>query len=164
MEWLDVDLTNCPIARSLELVGQPWTLLVLRESYNGVRRFDDLQTHLGVSRPVLSRRLKELVAAGLLERRPYRNPGDRERHEYAPTPAAWDLYPVLVGLLQWSTRYLPDPDGAPLELRDRRTGEPVVAAVVPASAAQLQPWDVEVVPGPGLRLLAGQAKGSPTSR
>src|SRR4051812_45448436 len=114
MDWLEGDLANCPISRALEVVGQPWTLLILRETFNGVRRFDALQTHLGVSRPVLSRRLKQLVSDELLERRPYREPGDRARHEYRPTAAAWDLYPVLVALLQWGDRHRSDGNGPPL--------------------------------------------------
>lgn len=142
-----MDLGNCPIVRALDVVGSRWTLIVLREVFNGVTRFEDLQQHLGVSPSVLSGRLREMVEHGLLDREPYREAGARERHAYRPTTKAWDLYPVIVGLMQWGDRYLGDPDGAPVRLVDTRTGEHVVAALVPASAPTCSPADIEVEPG-----------------
>ena len=138
---------RCPIARSLDLVGEWWSILILRDAFRGVRRFDDFQSSLGIARNLLSRRLKRLVAAGLLETRPYsaRPP----RHEYRLTEMGRDLYPVLMTLLQWGTRWAPRADsamavsrrtGAPLDplLVDRATGEPITPASVtmayPASA------------------------------
>jgi DNA-binding HxlR family transcriptional regulator len=82
------------VARTAEVVGDGWTVLVLRDLFNGVRRFDDLATHLGIARNVLTRRLAALVEAGIVERVPYRAPGSRERHEYRLTSAGRDRRPM----------------------------------------------------------------------
>ncbi|WP_433253545.1 winged helix-turn-helix transcriptional regulator [Streptosporangium sp. CA-135522] len=147
MEWMSVDLGNCPLIRALDVVGKQWTIIVLREAFNGVRRFEDFQHHLGLSRSVLSRRLAEMVTDGLLERVPYRPDGERERHEYQPTDKAWALYPVMVGLMQWGDRYLADGDAEPVRLVDRHSGKAVVAALVTDDTATCAPADVGVRPG-----------------
>jgi DNA-binding HxlR family transcriptional regulator len=153
VQWTTVDLSNCPIVRALDVVGTRWTLIVLREAFNGVRRFEDFQQHLGVSPSVLSRRLKDMVDGGLLRREPYREGGERERHAYHPTDKAWDLYPVIVGLMQWGDRHLGDPDGAPVQLIDTTSGMPVIAAVVPQGTATCSPPDIRVEPGDSLKTL-----------
>lgn len=153
MRWETVDLSNCPIVRALDVVGSRWTLIVLREAFNGVRRFEDFQQHLGVSPSVLSNRLRDLVDEGMLSREPYREDGVRERYEYHPTPKAWDLYPVIVGLMQWGERYLGDPEGPPIQLVDNKSGRPVVAAIVPVGTATCTPSDIRVEPGASLKVL-----------
>jgi len=154
MDWRTVDLANCPVAKAVEIVGQRWTLLLLREAFNGIRRFDDFCAHLEMPRASLARRLHELTDAGLFERRPYRDEGSRERHEYRPTEMAWGLYPVVVGLMQWGDAYLGD-DQPPLLLVDRHSGRRVKVAVVPEDTPELAPRDVERRPGPTFRTLAG---------
>src|SRR4051812_29920806 len=94
---------RCPIARSLEVLGDPWSLLVLRQAFSGVRRFDDFRDQLGVADAVLSRRLSALVDAGLLDKVAYRD-GRRSRHEYVLTDAGADTFPVLTALAQWGER------------------------------------------------------------
>lgn len=102
---------RCSIARSLDLVGEGWTLLILRDVFRGIHRFDELQTSLGVATNVLTTRLNRLTDAGLLERRAYQ---DRPpRYEYVLTQKGRDLRPVLIGLLQWGDRYLAGPEGPP---------------------------------------------------
>lgn len=96
---------SCPIGLALGVVGQTWTLLLVREAIRGVRRFDEFQSRLGVSRPLLSQRLSMLVEEGILERVPYREPNQRSRHEYHLTPKGEDLYPVMIALRQWGERY-----------------------------------------------------------
>ncbi len=157
MEWTTVDLGNCSVLRALDVIGRPWAMAVLREAFNDVRRFEDLQQHLGVSRSVLSRRLNEMVDDGLLDRVPYREGAGRERYEYLPTEKAWGLYPVMVGLMQWGDRYLADSDGPPVRLVDRRTGRPVVAAIVTDDSEVCAPSDVAVLPGDSLRTLPAGA-------
>ena len=97
---------TCPIARSLDVLGDPWILLVLREAMEGARRFDDFRTRLAVADSVLSRRLSALVDAELLQRVPYRD-GQRERQEYVLTEAGADLVPVMNALAIWGEKYLP---------------------------------------------------------
>lgn len=130
---------RCPIARSLDVVGEWWSILILRDAFRGVRRFDDFQESLGIARNMLSRRLKRLVDAGLLETRPYsaRPP----RHEYRLTDKGRDFYPVLMTLMDWGNRWARRRHSAvplsrltrqPLDpvLIDRATGQPITPATV----------------------------------
>lgn len=95
---------RCPIARSLDVVGDPWVLLIIREAMLGTRRFDQFRETLQVADNVLSRRLQAMVQAGLLTREPYQD-GNRTRHEYLLTPAGEDLLPVLHGLVLWGEKH-----------------------------------------------------------
>lgn len=110
----------CPIARSLDRVGEWWSILILRDALRGTRRFDDFQHSLGIAPNMLSRRLATLVQAGLLEKRPYcaRPP----RFEYLPTECGRDFRPVLQTLLAWGNRHFP-PEGAQLRIVNTETGE-----------------------------------------
>ena len=100
----------------MALVGQPWVILILRDVTQGVRRFSDLQAHLGVSRSVLSDRLEHMVAGGILELRDYQEPGSRRRSEYHLTEMGRDLYPALTALRVWGDKYLADPEGPATEV------------------------------------------------
>lgn len=155
VDSLRYDPDPCSIARTLDLVGEKWSLLVLREVFSGVRRFDDLRRRTGAPRQVLSARLGSLVAAGLLRRHPYREPGQRTRYEYRLTAAGMDLYPVLVALLRWGDRYLVQPTGGPsVELTHRDCGEPVDLAMRCRGGHELtSAREVAPRPGPGARLL-----------
>ena len=93
----------CSIARSLELVGERWTLLVIRDVFRGKRRFDEIQESLGIARNVLTARLKTLTEEGILQRRLYQE--RPERYEYRLTQKGLDLYPVLLSLMEWGDRY-----------------------------------------------------------
>ena len=115
----------CSIARAMRLLGERWTILVLREAFNRVRRFDDIQQNTGAPRQVLSARLAHLVEHGILRRVPYQEPGQRQRYEYRLTEMGLDLYPVLVGLLEWGDKYLADDDGPPVGLTHRDCGAPI---------------------------------------
>ncbi|WP_059011156.1 winged helix-turn-helix transcriptional regulator [Streptomyces specialis] len=120
----------CSVARTLEVVGERWSLLVLREVFLGVRRFDPIREATGAPRAVLAERLRDLVAAGVLDRREYREPGTRVRHEYHLTPAGRELQPVLTALMQWGDRHLAGPGQPPLELRHADCGGRVRTALV----------------------------------
>ena len=125
MEWKDLDSRRGSVARAAEVVGDGWTVLVLRDLFNGVRRFDDLADHLGIARNVLTRRLAALVDEGIIERVPYRAPGSRERHEYRLTPAGRDLRPVLLAMLAWGDAHRSGPDGPPVRIEHPECGAPI---------------------------------------
>jgi DNA-binding HxlR family transcriptional regulator len=120
----------CSVARALEVVGERWSLLVLREVFLGVRRFDAIGAATGASRAVLADRLRALVEAGVLVRREYRDAGARTRHEYRLTGAGRALRPALVALMQWGDRYRPAPAGPPLRLEHAGCGASVHARLV----------------------------------
>ncbi len=125
MRWQDIDQQPCSLARSLAIIGDNWTLLVLRDCFLGVRRFDDFQQRLGVTRHVLSDRLRKLADGGVLEKVAYQ---ERPlRHEYRLTPMGRDLYPVIAHLAQWGDKYLADDAGPPLVRVHRQCGEPLEA-------------------------------------
>lgn len=144
MRWSQIGEQDCSVARALSVVGDRWTLLVLREAFWRVRRFEDLLARTGAPRPVLAERLKALVDDGVLERRRYRE--RPERFEYRLTEKGLDLYPVLISLLAWGDRWLAGEDGPPVELRHRGCGaaiHPVLAC--PACGEGLTARDVEAV-------------------
>ena len=95
---LDWSAENCTIGRALDILGDRWSFIVVREVFQGIRRFDDLTVRTSIPRTVLTDRLRRLVDAGILRREPYREPGARLRHEYRLTDKGFDLYPVLVAL------------------------------------------------------------------
>jgi DNA-binding HxlR family transcriptional regulator len=136
---------NCSLARALEIVGERWTLLIIRDAFLGLRRFDQFQTSLGIARNVLTDRLNRLVGEGILERVRY---GERPvRHEYQLTPKGRDLLLPLTAFRQWGDKYLsPEP---PALLRRKSDSKQVVAALVANGSAALRPEQLELVPGPG---------------
>jgi DNA-binding HxlR family transcriptional regulator len=139
---------RCSIARALDLVGEWWTMLVVREAFMGTTRFDAFQRNLGIAPNILSARLKRLVASGVLQRMPA---GGARRQEYRLTEKGRDLFPVLVALLQWGDRWLAGPDGPPVRLLDRAAGLPVAVGVRSSDGRTLRPTDIRLVPGPGAR-------------
>lgn len=152
MEWLEVSTENCPVQRTLDLVGEKWTLAILRDAAYGVRRFDDFRRHIGLSEAVLSDRLRKLTAGGILTTVPYREPGSRSRNEYRLTRKGWDLWPVLVALRQWGDTYAPDPGGSVVDMRHDQCGAPIRVVVECAEEhAALSPQQVSAQPGPGAR-------------
>lgn len=152
---LDYDTANCTIGAAVGIIGERWTFLVLREAFNGVRRFDDMQRRTQAPRQVLSDRLARLVREGLLRKVPYQEHGQRGRHEYRLTGKGLDLYPVLVALMQWGDRYAAGPAGPAARLTHRDCGGPLRLQLscarghVLASAREVTP-----VPGPGARKIA----------
>jgi DNA-binding HxlR family transcriptional regulator len=139
---------NCSIARALEIVGERWTLLILRDVFLGIRRFDELQESLGIARNVLTDRLNRLVGEGVLERVPY---SERPtRYEYRLTAKGSDLNIALSGLRQWGDKYLSEKPSR--LLRRKADKKPVIAAFVPKGADVLRFDELELVPGPGLKV------------
>ncbi len=149
MRWQDIDQQVCSVARSLAVVGDRWTLLVLRDAFLGTRRFEDFQRQLGISRHRLSDRLGKLVEAGVFNRVPYQQ--RPLRHEYRLTRKGLGLYPVLMTLAQWGNEWADDGNGPPVEYVHRRCGE-VMQPTMSCSACgeRLQPGEVTPRIGPGL--------------
>lgn len=130
-----VPLAECALARAIRAIGDGWTLLILREALCGVERFDAMHGDLGIPRSVLAERLSRLVAEGVLELRPYREPGRRQRNGYVLTEKGRALTPALVALRQWSEAHLP---GGPSRLRlQAADGQDVVARLLRADGSPL---------------------------
>ena len=121
--------THCSIGRAMEVVGTRSAMLILREAYYGTTRFDDFASRVGITEAVVSARLKDLTAAGIFERQPYKEPGKRTRHEYVLTEMGRDLLPAVLALMQWGDKYLHGGRGGPLNVADDSTGEPVTVDV-----------------------------------
>jgi DNA-binding HxlR family transcriptional regulator len=141
----------CSIARTLEVAGEPWSPLIIRDVWVGITRFDEIQRELGISRKVLAERLKWLVAQGVLEQRPYsaRPP----RHEYALTQKGLELCEVLMAITAWGDRWTAGVEGPPVLLRHRTCGAHTRAEVRCACCGELLRADeVDVDPGPGARV------------
>jgi DNA-binding HxlR family transcriptional regulator len=145
----DYPAENCSIARTLELIGERWTLLIVREAFLGTRRFDDFQGKLGVARNVLQGRLERLVEAGILRRAFYQE--RPRRYEYRLTRKGTDLWPLLVALLKWGDRHAA-PAGPPMVLQHEGCGGEIDdRRRCVRCSRDLEAWEVRARPGPGLR-------------
>lgn len=147
LEW---SVDNCTIGRTLDILGDRWSFIVLREVFQGIRRFDDLTVRTSIPRTVLTDRLRRLVDAGILRREPYREPGARSRSEYRLTERGLDLYPVLLALQAWGDRYLADPEGPPIQFVHRDCAEPLHLVMRCEAGHELERTrDAGGRPGPG---------------
>ena len=137
---------NCSLAQTLDVIGERWTLLILRDAFLGTRRFDDFQKSLGIARNILTVRLNRLVAEGILDKRP----ADNGRFEYVLTDRGLDLQPVLLAMTHWGDRHKPNPSGERLVFVERATGKPIArVSVLSQDGRGLAPRDIKAVPGPG---------------
>ena len=133
MRWSELKDEACPVARGLSVVGDRWTMLVLRDCFRGVRRFEAFQKRLGITRHVLADRLRKLEEAGVLERRLYQS--RPPRHEYRLTEKGLALHPVLVTLVAWAEKWEPKA-GAASRLISRDSGKPVEPVLVDARSGE----------------------------
>ncbi|RKS07299.1 HxlR family transcriptional regulator [Nocardiopsis sp. Huas11] len=138
----------CSIARTMDVIGEPWSPLVLRNVYVGINRFEPLQQSLGISRKVLTERLKWLVENGVLDRVEY---SDRPpRHEYVLTDKGWELCDLLMAMVRWGDRWTAGEAGPPVLYRHHACGE--IGHVEPHCSVCGEPMhatDIDVLPGPG---------------
>lgn len=150
MHWNDLDKQTCSMSRTLSVIGDRWTLLILRDCFLGVRRFDDFQGRLGVGRRLLSERLQKLVDSSILTRVVYQD--GPTRHEYRLTEKGIDFYPVVLSIVHWGDVHMVGPKGRPLLHQHKTCGhtfDPVLACSECSGA--LDPRQVEVLPGPAAR-------------
>ena len=139
----DYSKQSCSIAATLEVVGDPWTLLIVREAFSGVRRFEDWQTRLGVARNVLAARLKSLVEHGVLERRRYteRPP----RFEYRLTSKGRDLYPVMMALTAWGDKHAYADCATPVRMVHTACGEEIRPVITCAGCGEpVRPTEIRM--------------------
>lgn len=152
----DRDTTNCSIARTLEVVGEKWTLLILREVWYGASRFSDFERMLGCPRNLLAERLRKLVEYGILSTEPYQEAGSRSRLRYVITPKGNDLVPAVLGLLQWGDQYRADPAGPAIVTRHDKCGAPLSVQIRCENDHHVQASDIEAAPGPGFQMKKDQ--------
>jgi DNA-binding HxlR family transcriptional regulator len=154
-------LHACSVARALDVLGDRWTFLILRESFFGVRRYSELARNLGCSRTILSARLRRLVDAGVMNRHRYRT--DPDHYEYRLTQAGMELYPAIVALMNWADEHLASPDGPPLLLRHLACDADTVPVLACSVCREpLYAHDVQPHPGPGAGGDAGLVQPSAT--
>ena len=143
----NLDAMNCSIATALDIIGEGWTILIVREAFFGTRRFEDFQQHLGIARNILTTRLRKLCDHGVLQRVPVKE--GAKRHEYRLTPMGRELYPTLIALTQWGDRWLHD-DRAPVKFIEYKTGEEIAdVAIMSKDNRVLDARDLVLKPGPG---------------
>ena len=141
-----------PLRRSavhvLDIIGEGWSILIIREAFLGTRRFEDFQRRLGIARNILTARLKKLCANEILDRVPVKE-GAR-RHEYVLTDKGKDMMPLLVAMTQWGDRWVYGENRQPVIFTDREHGEPIARMLVYSARGEaLRPRDIRIVAGPG---------------
>ncbi len=153
MRWDDIDKQVCSVARALSVVGERWTMLIMRDAFLGTRRFDQFQSNLGITRHRLSERLGKLVEHGVLVKVPYQ---ERPlRHEYRLTRKGLGLYPVLMSLARWGDEWMDKGEGVPLEYVHRRCGKTTRPVLACSECGEpLRPEEVTPQLGPALKQLA----------
>ncbi|MNQ71949.1 putative HTH-type transcriptional regulator YybR [compost metagenome] len=150
MRWEELEQQPCSLARTLSVVGDRWTLLVLRECFLGIRRFDEFEKRLGVTRHVLAERLKKLVEAGVLDKVAYQQRPLRE--EYRLSDKGRDLYPAVLALVNWGDRHMSGAEGAPIRHRHSHCGQPMHGVLVCSECGEaLQPGDVVLEEAPAFK-------------
>jgi DNA-binding HxlR family transcriptional regulator len=155
MNYSEMDTAYCSIGRTVDEIGESWILLIVREVTMGVRRFSDIQEHIGISRSVLAKRIDHLVAEGILESRVYRSEGHRRRNEYVLTEKGSALYTILIALRDYGDRYLAPPEGPSSFTLHKDCGAEVRAILVcDAGHVVNGSGEVEGVRGPGSKLLS----------
>ncbi|MGI8793304.1 MAG: winged helix-turn-helix transcriptional regulator [Acidimicrobiales bacterium] len=141
---------ECSIAGTLDVIGDRWTMLILRDAFRGVRRFEEIQRDLGIARNILTDRLQKLVDAGVLDRQPYQH--RPPRYEYRLTAKGIDLSPALVALMRWGDKWVAGVEGPPLVLTHRSCGEPLDQTFVCWTCdSTVTPLGISSRPGPGAR-------------
>ena len=143
MRWEELGQAECSVAQTLSVIGDRWTLLILRDCFLGIRRFDDFLNSLDVSRTILTSRLSKLVETGVLEKQPYQE--RPTRYDYRLTKKGQDLYPVILTLVQWGDTYRGDGKRPPIERVHKKCGHKLQAHLICEDCGEeIQPQQVGV--------------------
>ncbi len=143
-----IDSLNCSLADSLNLIGEWWTILILREAFFGTRRFEEFQQNLGIARNILTARLNTLCESGILQRVPVKQ--GAKRTEYRLTTMGRDLLTVIIALTQWGDRWLRQEQGAPVKFVERDSGEEIPEVCIRSrDGRKLKTRDLAMIAGPG---------------
>lgn len=149
MKWDDIQQLPCSIARTLSVIGDRWTLMIIRECFLGVRRFEQFQKHLGISRHRLSDRLSKLTDEGVLRKVAYQE--SPIRYDYRLTRKGVDLYPVLMAMAHWGDTWMDDGNGPPMLYQHQKCGQTMHMALhCSACGETVEPNEVRPIIGPGL--------------
>lgn len=150
MRWTEIQNEPCSVARTLAIIGDRWTLLIIRNAFLGISRFDEFQHQLDVTRHLLADRLDVLVENGIFKKLPYQQ--KPERFEYKLTKKGVELYPILMTLVAWGDKWEALPDGPPLEYFDRETGKRIDPLLIDKTSGKpLDPRKTKPQIGPGLK-------------
>jgi DNA-binding HxlR family transcriptional regulator len=148
MKRSSFEAMNCSLARSLEVFGEWWSLLIIREAMWGTSRFDDFHTRLGIARNILVTRLEKLEQEDVIERR--QSPENARIYDYVLTGKGWDLFPVVVAIMQWGDRWIHNDSGPPIQFFDQASGlEIKTMDLQNQKGKSLQPSQIDIRPGPG---------------
>ena len=159
MRWSEIDQQVCSVARALAVIGDRWSLLIIRDIFLGTRRFEDFCQQLGISRPALASRLRKLEDQGVIAKQRYQ--ARPQRFEYHLTEKGIDLYPILMTLANWGNRWQDDGDGAPVEYMHRDCGHKTSPVLCCDECNKpLQPRSVIPILGPGIIKKIDESKES----
>ena len=150
MRWADIGEDICSVSRSLSIVGDKWTLLIIRSAFMGTRKFSDFQSEIGMTRHRLSDRLTKLVDYGVFEKVEYQN--NPVRYEYRLTERGKELYPIIMSLVKWGDKWMAGKAGKPMEYIHNKCGNKVMPTLTcPECAEEIDPRDMTVMPGPAIK-------------
>lgn len=152
MRWADIGEDICSVSRTLSVVGDKWTLLIIRNAFMGTRRFSDFQSEIGVTRHRLSDRLSKLVDDEIFVKVEYQN--NPVRYEYRLTPKGKELYPIIMSLVKWGDNWMAGKEGNPMEYIHNTCGNKVMPSLTcPKCSEAIDPRDMTVIPGPAIKAL-----------
>jgi DNA-binding HxlR family transcriptional regulator len=159
LDWRTVSTENCPVAGAMQILGEKWTLLIIRDAFNGIKRFDDFCAQTRAPRALVINRLKYLVDEGVLCQEPYQEPGSRSRLHYVLTRKGRDLQYVLIALREWGDVHINESGKQPVELIEKNSGVAVRLALVRTDDDTLmETTNIRMQPGPGFRRRSSSAR------
>lgn len=140
----DLNRAFCPVTKAMQALGDKWTLLIMRECFWGFRRFDDFQNNLNISKSVLTKKLNQLIDQELLEKRSYKEEGQRTRYEYTFTQKGKDLTKIILSFLDWGNKYLVEEGETTIKVVDKSTKNDIEIDILDASGKRLKYRDLEM--------------------